>query len=327
MSSRDHWLRTTDPMSYSLTLDSDGEDFPLMPVSILYQEGAGASSVQIRPNAIAPSASQRTDGPARQPFDEQDSGEDDVPIHADPPPPRPQERDTGIQVRLALQGVSASRRVVTRGLQTSGYVILEGHATSLVDTTSTEMRSDVRRREPWTLFNNKAVEDKLNDKKRIQYELSKGFAKRINDYVRCLFSTYGIENDVIQNIRILRSLPGCKQQMKHRDIRKQVYVNGDLAVVIAYTQRNLHVWTTPGGCGDEYMEIIHLNKGDTLIFKGDLVHAGAQHDRCTHISNMECYNMDCSSFAVHVYAPKNSDILFGEDTEFVDVHCQPVTEH
>lgn len=116
-----------------------------------------------------------------------------------------------------------------------------------------------------------------NDKKRIQYDVS-GKLKReietiLQEYVDSL-GYGGVVNDVV----ILKSLPFCKRQQTHCDYDKKILDNLNVedypyGMIVALDD-NTRFIVYPDKNTKKYLR---LNRGDILIFRGDLLHAGSEY--------------------------------------------------
>jgi hypothetical protein len=145
-----------------------------------------------------------------------------------------------------------------------------------------------------TLFNNEAVDDERNDKKRRQVFFSAIEARdrRLAEFRSGLQAKVDsmFEKRRSQDWVVLRSEPGCLAQRSHTDYlpKNVAHLSDDdmpLACVIAcMDQTYFDVWPGAIRCFDEVAgKVFHhkrvmLNAGDMLVFRGDLVHGGAAFD-------------------------------------------------
>jgi len=142
------------------------------------------------------------------------------------------------------------------------------------------------------IFNHNETISK-NDKKRKQTNLSikkqymKSFIDKVNDYLKINVNS----NLNINNYVIIKSLPKCHDQAAHCDyaqVGNILNVSNDfmpLSVLIALQPKTkLHVWPKSIHNKNKQMPkyidklTVEMNSGDMIIFRGDLVHAGAGYD-------------------------------------------------
>ncbi len=146
------------------------------------------------------------------------------------------------------------------------------------------------------LFNNEAVDDERNDKKRRQIffdVICEGEGdRRLTDFCSALQAKVDsmFEKHRSQDWVVLRSDPGCLPQRSHTDYlpRHVKHLSDDdmpLACVIACMDGTyFDVWPGAIRCFDEepgktfQHKRVMLNAGDMLVFRGDLVHGGAAFD-------------------------------------------------
>jgi hypothetical protein len=136
------------------------------------------------------------------------------------------------------------------------------------------------------IFNDKAADIEASDKLRLQVFIPKSYApwkQRVTEFARRYFPKLKPTDSVV-----LYSKPGCKQQTFHADY---VPTPKLLALPLEYVpmgliyafQEGTKLVVRPGVFGDNLDELIepitvYLNPGDVLVFRPDLVHAGAGYD-------------------------------------------------
>jgi hypothetical protein len=172
------------------------------------------------------------------------------------------------------------------------------------------------------IFNNvKKAESRHNDGLRVQLSTDKidgtapfkaTLAERLKD---------GFPLHKVDSMVALLSKPGCKAQLAHTDYTPKTLANATddkmpLACLVALMDGTaLDVW--PGAIRgfDKSRRVYHpmqvkLNKGDMLIFRGDLVHAGAA---CGEVANLRFHAyMDVEG----VKRPKHGDGV--KETHFIE---------
>jgi hypothetical protein len=88
---------------------------------------------------------------------------------------------------------------------------------------------------------------------------------------------------------VIQSEAGCREQPAHTDYEPQPQLDNEyvpLALFLALMPNTrLHVW--PGLTTNSLKHTIELQSGDAILFRGDLVHAGAAYD--TKNLRMHCY--------------------------------------
>jgi ectoine hydroxylase-related dioxygenase (phytanoyl-CoA dioxygenase family) len=179
------------------------------------------------------------------------------------------------------------------GLHTDGFIVHK----SIIDVSNDlldDIKSQAKRCD--VIFNHNK-KHKKNDKKRSQMALNQqsGVSKEFSDEL------YEFLNETYPNLMpadtvIIKSLPGCQQQMPHTDYMPTVELRdvpddymplGCIVAVMPSTY--LYVWpnsirlsTKPKEVTDKLKPIkplkLELQPGDILIFRGDLVHAGSDYD-------------------------------------------------
>ena len=136
-----------------------------------------------------------------------------------------------------------------------------------------------------TIFNNKLGR---NDCKRKQCEVStqdkhvKEFIGTVQRAVQKEMETLGWwvkDNHYFSDPNILRSLPGCQEQEAHRDFEvKDDTEEATLpagVIVALEPDTTLEVWDDDG----TNQQTVKLYRGDVLIFRGSVVHAGSAYDK------------------------------------------------
>lgn len=109
-----------------------------------------------------------------------------------------------------------------------------------------------------------------------------GLHKRIQDAVdMALSQSLGSHSHLATGSVVLRSLPGCVEQARHMDydperLARLPEESKPLGVLLALQDRTRFVAFVP-----ERKEL-SLDAGDALLFRGDLVHAGAAYDELNH---------------------------------------------
>ncbi len=111
------------------------------------------------------------------------------------------------------------------------------------------------------------------DKKRFQYPIRKSL-KVIRNLEHILNENGLMEKRCIGSCVALCSLPGCKQQQWHTDYdpdQIEHITHKPLGIIVALQDDTYFC---------EFPNVKHhLQKGDILIFKGDVVHAGGAYSR------------------------------------------------
>jgi hypothetical protein len=166
------------------------------------------------------------------------------------------------------------------------------------------------------IFNNvKKADSRHNDEKRVQVPTdSVPFKKALMNRLARDFPHHKVDSMVA-----LLSKPGCKAQLAHTDYTPATLANTTdqnmpLACLVALVDDTpFDVW--PGAIRFDFARSykpmkVKLNKGDVLIFRGDLVHAGAA---CGEVENVRIHAyLD----AVGVKRPKHGDGV--EETHFIE---------
>jgi uncharacterized C2H2 Zn-finger protein len=117
---------------------------------------------------------------------------------------------------------------------------------------------------------------------------------------------------------LLGALPGCDRQHIHTDFNGMVYITTPttghpypLSIIIA-VENDTKLWLHPGSKFGEELDydtgiMLHLRRGDGVVFAGRTVHAGAEYDKLNVRLHMYVSTPDCS-------VPDNETIL---------VQCNP----
>jgi len=165
-------------------------------------------------------------------------------------------------------------------MNTDGYSVLKGFA----HMSPFQNQLEHYRNKTEYIFNGKAH----NDHKRQQVKLPLSMVKRIQQKLQTQFPTH-----IIREFFLLKSLPGCQRQQAHTDYIPDIALHQCpneklplLCLVAVEPKTRLIVW--PGshkvvqglGRSKEPIEpkMIVLDPGDAVIFRADLVHAGAEYD-------------------------------------------------
>ena len=110
------------------------------------------------------------------------------------------------------------------------------------------------------------------DSKRFQAPLRKS-SKLVRDTVRTLVQGGFMHGRKLGACVALTSFSGCTQQQWHTDYDPELIrtlKHKPLGVILAVQDDTFFV---------EYPNIVHrLNRGDMLVFEGDVIHAGARYD-------------------------------------------------
>lgn len=186
-------------------------------------------------------------------------------------------------------------------LHTNGYVIHRGAIPINNDLHKSfdAMTSGQAHLVPKVIFNNKK---RGGDKKRLQMPLTASNGTTLTKMFHKSFMTFAETNypDLIPNdMVILTSRPGCQQQLPHCDYEPtyEFATTSDAQVplgclVAVEPGTKLCVWPNSIRLsilapelltkwleehGPIDMKIIELRPGDVLVFRGDLIHAGAEY--------------------------------------------------
>lgn len=115
------------------------------------------------------------------------------------------------------------------------------------------------------------------DGKRTQYDFNCKIGIHFKKVLRNFMKTKGFMNHYIKDLVIVRSEPYCKRQKLHTDydidklrhIKKTDYPYGIL-VGVSDNSRFLI-------SDKNRVKTIYINKGDIIVFRGDVLHAGAEY--------------------------------------------------
>ena len=170
-------------------------------------------------------------------------------------------------------------------LHTRGYVV-HRRGVNVSRAAWLDINQQAKRCVPIFNHNNHAP----NDLKRRQWRLhtrgkeaTQALVDELRTAVLPLYTALSAINDVV----ILESLPGCQQQQYHTDYdmdelgrleRKEDMPLGILIALEDHTKlmvKGLARRPTTEGPRPRPGAAVNLNRGDVLIFRGDLIHAGA----------------------------------------------------
>lgn len=140
------------------------------------------------------------------------------------------------------------------------------------------------------IFNNKNAnesesndddyDDNVGDGKRIQRDFKCKIGNHFKKSLRNFIKDKGFGNHYLSDLVIVRSEPYCKRQKMHHDydvnelrqIKKKDYPYGIIVGVSDHSR-----FIVSDGKDKSRPKTIHLDKGDVLIFRGDVLHAGAEY--------------------------------------------------
>ena len=205
-------------------------------------------------------------------------------------------------------------------LHTHGFQVLPGLMTDCINDALVAACKTGCEREGEVIFNNvKGVDSRHNDKKRVQLSVDKvvevaPFKAALAVRLAQLFPRHHVDSMVA-----LMTKSMCKAQIEHTDYSPKTLVGATdetmpLASLCALMDDTLFdVW--PGAIRFDrtrsYKSMqIRLNKGDVLIFRGDLVHAGAA---C--LGEMENVRIHAYLDVAGIQRPKHGD--GAEETHFM----------
>ena len=189
-------------------------------------------------------------------------------------------------------------------LHSDGYIIFK-NAIDVNDEILEELKSQINKKAN-IIFNRNEFTGK-NDRKRLQCDLNytEQFMGRFIDQIT-EFINGKINNDVLtfNNWAILHSKKGCNRQAPHTDyvaddqfIKSMTYANKKnkgliplLVLISVMPETYLNIWEKSIGLITTEKENFKdrprieskkliLNKGDIVIFRADLVHAGSDYDK------------------------------------------------
>lgn len=201
-------------------------------------------------------------------------------------------------------------------METNGFLILPSFANPSLITK--QLQSYKQRTEH--IFNGPG----RNDHKRRQVSLPESVTKNLRDEILCL--PFLTEHHFVEDFVLLHSLPGCQRQAAHTDYIPDTELFQCDAETLPYLflfaiedKTKLVVW--PGshkviqgrGRTIDPIEptIVELQAGDALVFRSDLVHAGAEYSNENF--RIHCY---IDSVAVKRF-PNRTWIIQKHDDELV----------
>lgn len=165
-------------------------------------------------------------------------------------------------------------------MNTDGYILLQ----NFVYVSPFKQKLEPYRAKTEYIFNGAG----RNDHKRQQVKLPCSMVKAIQQKLQVLYPTH-----TIQDFVLLKSLPGCQRQKAHTDYIPDIALHQCpneriplLCLVAIEPNTRLVVW--PGshkviqglGRSKDPIEpkMLVLEQGDAVVFRADLVHAGAEYD-------------------------------------------------
>ncbi len=176
-------------------------------------------------------------------------------------------------------------------MDTDGYIVLP----QFLNPNSLQKTLESYRKKTQTIFNGEE-----NDHKRRQVSVP---ASDVMEFREELLSLpYLTKFHCVDYFVLLRSLPGCERQLAHTDyipdeeLLMSTAENRPLLCVLALEDNTkLVVWPGShkliGGRGRTIKpiepHIVWLEAGDAILFRGDLVHAGAEYE--TENIRLHCY--------------------------------------
>ena len=124
---------------------------------------------------------------------------------------------------------------------------------------------------------NDVVDGSIGDGKRIQSDFNCEIGRYFKRKLRSFIKNKGLVHHVIRDLVIVRSEPFCKRQKLHYDydtdvLRKLQTKDYPHGLIVAVSDHSRFI---VNGSGKN--TTVHLNKGDVLVFRGDLLHAGAEY--------------------------------------------------
>lgn len=178
-------------------------------------------------------------------------------------------------------------------LHTRGYTLLKGGMAVDPDTTYYRQLEDFARNNAGTIFNpdDKRRQVELTGKKQkvAMYADTERFTERVWSKLQKMFPNH-TPNDLV----VLSSEPGCKEQKAHQDYLEKDLKKKDgatpppdeipLGVIVALMDDTyIDVWPgaikTLSEAGKVKPKRLRFNRGDIVIFRGDLVHAGSAYTK------------------------------------------------
>ena len=179
----------------------------------------------------------------------------------------------------------------THTMETDGYLVLP----NFLNPNSLKQTLESYKTKTQYIFNGSE-----NDHKRKQVNVPHTLVKDFRDEL--LKQPFITKQHCVDYFVLLRSLPGCQRQMAHTDYipdEELLCCSAEdrplLCVLALEDKTKLVVW--PGshkvisGRGRTIPpiqpKVLELNAGDTLVFRADLVHAGAEYT--TENTRLHCY--------------------------------------
>tara|TARA_Y100000389_G_scaffold145103_1_gene143560 strand:- start:463 stop:1065 length:603 start_codon:yes stop_codon:yes gene_type:complete len=129
------------------------------------------------------------------------------------------------------------------------------------------------------IFNNK-YDENSGDGKRSQYDFNCKIGIHFKQILRKFIKTKGFlkHKHYIKDLVIVRSEPFCKRQKLHIDydmdkLRNMKKNNYPYGMIVGVSNNSRFLISN----NQNRIKTIYINKGDVIIFRGDLVHAGAEY--------------------------------------------------
>ena len=181
--------------------------------------------------------------------------------------------------------------------QNKGYIIYP-HVCAV----SNELVEEFRAKKGYCIFNHNKYN--ISDRKRLESIILARCGNQMSNCDKFLELLNGILKDLLQwpgiiihHWACLHSLPGCQTQAAHTDF-DPISAKNELVFNVLFALENnteLHVWPSShllfrdkGIQHKIKRHTIWMNQGDLLIFRGDLVHAGAAYPNTTN-TRLHCY--------------------------------------
>lgn len=128
------------------------------------------------------------------------------------------------------------------------------------------------------IFNNNDDENS-GDGKRIQHDFRCKIGNHFKRHLRNFIKDNGFNDHYLRDLVIIRSEPYCKRQKLHHDydvnelrvIKKKNYPYG---IIVGISDHSRFIISDDK---QSRTRTIHIDKGDVLIFRGDVLHAGAEY--------------------------------------------------
>ena len=126
------------------------------------------------------------------------------------------------------------------------------------------------------IFNNK-YDENSGDGKRSQYDFNCKIGNHFKQTLRKFMKTKGFVKHYLKDLVIVRSEPYCKRQKLHIDydkdkLRSMKKTDYPYGIIVGVSDNSRFIVSI-----NNKIQTIHINKGDVIIFRGDLVHAGAEY--------------------------------------------------